>query len=161
MPTGFMLDTNTFNRVLDGEVPTDAVRRCGELYVTAVQRHELASTKDEARRAELLAVFRSVPAVEKPIQTAAWGGHSSWGGGQQWGQSGPHYSDVKEAIESLGGKPSRSRGRFGDALIAEVCLANGFTLVTDDGPLRAVFTEKFAGHALSFDEMLACHREVP
>lgn len=149
-----MLDTNTFNRVLDGEVAIDALCSRGQLFVTPVQQQEIASTKSESRRQRLLAVFHAVPATAKPLQTAVWG-FGTWGGGQRWGQSGAHYGAVRQAIESLGGKPARSRGRFGDALIAEVCLEHGFTLVTDDGPLRQVFTQQFAGHALTLDELLA------
>lgn len=160
LKTQLMLDTNTFNRVLDGEVPIETLRRCGDLFVTSVQYAELTNTKDPVRRGELLAVFRSVPTIEKPLQTAVWG-HGTWGGGQRYGQSGQHYSAVKQAIESLGGKPARSRGRSGDALIAEVCLEHRFTLVTDDRPLRTVFTEQFAGHALSFDELLSRLPDAP
>lgn len=154
-PGPFMLDTNIFNRVLDGKLPIEALHcRRGEIYATPVQHNELKDTKDEIRRSNLLAVFRLIGAVEKPIQSAVFGKHDTWNEAQNWGRSGKYYSKVKEALEARGCASSKSRGRIADALIAEVCLDQGFTLVTTDRDLHVV-TENLGGKALCLDEFMA------
>ena len=54
--TAYMLDTNVFNRLLDGQVSIDAFRGL-RLVATHVQLDELRATKNSARAAQLLRIF--------------------------------------------------------------------------------------------------------
>ena len=51
-PAGFLLDTNIFNRVLDGvdDASPEALRVRGPLFVTHIQWDEIGNTRDETRR---------------------------------------------------------------------------------------------------------------
>jgi predicted nucleic acid-binding protein len=155
-----LIDTNVFNHMLDRGVSAQELAERGDLFVTPVQRQELAATQNPARREELLRVFLSTPATEKPLQTAVWG-FGSWGDGHAWGEEGEHYEGVKRDLESINRKQARSPGRFGDALTAEVALDLDCTLVTEDGSLGSVMKEKHGCRVLTLDELLALPKREP
>src|SRR6266436_1307313 len=82
----YMLDTTLFNDVLDGKVSVtpSASRR---LLVTGIQASELRATKNEIRRAALLAAFEELnPSVALTssfafdIEGAGWD-EACWNGG--------------------------------------------------------------------------------
>lgn len=154
-----MLDTNIFNHVLDDAVPVEELHRQGDLFVTPVQHQELSNTKDPLRRDDLSGIFKAFRTQERPLQTAVWG-HGTWGGGQTWGQRGPHFDAMLQALKAPGGRRAKSPGNTGDSLTAEVCLSEGITLVTDDGPLTAV-AQKSGITTLTLMELLARPKEEP
>jgi hypothetical protein len=57
--TKYMLDTNIFNRVLDGDIPVVDFQDL-HVFATHVQLDELNATKDTARAAALLNVLGSL-----------------------------------------------------------------------------------------------------
>jgi hypothetical protein len=68
-----MLDTNVFDRILDGTLPVSAI--AGPLYATSIQRNELEAISDEVHRAALLARFHATTKLNTPA--AVWD-VSSW-----------------------------------------------------------------------------------
>ena len=131
--TGFMLDTNIFNRVIDGrfardELPIDAV-----VIVTHKQVEEVASTPDayRERRIQLLLAlmeWRPVLAPTAMVWDATRWGHARWGDGKA-------YEALKAALDQRnGGKPNN----VADALIAETAMEGRHTLVTADDDLAMV-----------------------
>lgn len=155
----FMLDTNIFNDVLDGSVPVETLERSGDLFVTPVQHQEISNTKNQTRRDKLLSVFKSVPAKERPLQTAVWG-YGAWGGHRTLGQRGPHYDGLKQAMDALPKLLSKKRGNAGDSLTAEVCLSEEIALITNDPGLSEV-ARKFGVETLTLAELLARSKEEP
>jgi hypothetical protein len=131
--TGWLLDTNIFNHILDGKYELNRFVTCGGLHVTYVQWHELDATRDVNRRESLLAVFSLVPHIQRQIETAVWG-QFPWGG-EPWGKKGPYYEKI---LKALNRKNNGRSSNPGDALIAETALVAGDTLVTDDWHLTEV-----------------------
>src|SRR5512142_1596932 len=68
----YMLDTNVFNRILDGVVEP-SFPAGGRIVVTHVQRDELAATRNDTRREALLDVFHEVAPDRVPTASAVWG----------------------------------------------------------------------------------------
>jgi predicted nucleic acid-binding protein len=115
-------------RLIDTEdIPPDA-----ELVATHVQVDELNKTRDEDRRARLFLRFvttvGSIVPTESTVLDVSRLDYSKLGDGVL-------YARVKADLDSLNkGKPNNSQ----DALIAEVAIANGYTLLTADRDLSVV-----------------------
>ncbi len=150
--SGYMLDTNIFNHLLDGKIPLEKIRNLnGPIYYTHVQHDEILSTKDNFRRDALLEIFTKVLKTDIPTESTVIGvsrigkskipGHklgtetavwdvSRWGEAK-WGTYGL-YESIKIALKT--NKMSNIR----DALIAETAIANKLILVTNDRNLMNV-----------------------
>jgi hypothetical protein len=132
--TGYMLDTNVFNDVVDGKIePANLNGR--RLIATHVQRDELNNTTDQKRRELLLAVFEFVSADQLglvPTESALWG-VSKWDAAK-WGADDGIFGAMRAADNpaALGayqkhgfriiGKADRHaklHGRYVDVMIVE------------------------------------------
>ncbi|MGQ0723216.1 MAG: PIN domain-containing protein [Candidatus Eiseniibacteriota bacterium] len=128
----YVLDTNIFNWLVDklvdhSELPTD-----GDLVVTHLQVDEVSRISDEDRRARvfltLACVITGVLPTESAICDVSRLDHCKLG-------DGAIYTSVKSALDARNG---RQAANTADALIAEVALANDFTLLTADRDLAEV-----------------------
>jgi predicted nucleic acid-binding protein len=136
----YMLDTTLFNDVLDGKVSVtpSASRR---LLVTGIQASELRATKNEIRRAALLAAFEELnPSVALTssfafdIEGAGWD-EACWNDGSG------NYERMLKRLKELDPGTKDSLNQTRDILIAETTIKNGVTLVSGDNNLRQVVSE--------------------
>jgi len=128
----YVVDTNIINRLIDGSLSTDDIPADAELVATHIQVDELNKTQDEDRRARLFLRFAttvdSIVPTESTILEVSRLDYSKLGDGVL-------YARVKADLDSLNKeKPNNTQ----DALIAEVAIANGYTLLTADRDLSVV-----------------------
>jgi hypothetical protein len=149
--TGYMLDSNFFDRVVAGEIAVDLIARHA-VFATHVQKDELDRTRDDTRRAQLLAAFDAVGPGMKPTSTMLWG-DSKWGEAQ-W-SDGAVYKVMLARLEELDKvSDKKSKELFNqsrDIRIAETAINNGLTLVTNDKNLAAVMVE-FGGNTITTEQ---------
>jgi len=147
--TAYMLDTNVFNRLLDGQVSIDAFRGL-RLVATHVQLDELRATKNSARAAELLRIFEEAEPRMDPTASAFWDVN-------RWDQSNwtPEDGVVKQMLarltqlDAVAGKKHRDpKNPIRDVLIAHTAININATLISVDPQLRQLVSE-FEGRAIS------------
>jgi predicted nucleic acid-binding protein len=146
--TEYMLDTNAFNKLLDGEVSIDGFRGL-RLVATHVQLDELRATKNAARAAALLGTFEKID--PKMDNTA-----SAFPDVSNWDQS--SFSDdgiaqnMLARLHQLNAAASKThrdpKNPMRDVLIAHTAMSINATLISDDPQLRELVSE-FGGRAIS------------
>lgn len=134
----YVVDTNIFNMIADGTLSKDELPSNAPLVVTHVQLDEIVRTKDEDRRAHLLAVFKDVATAAIPTATFIAGYSQA---GMASVSNGTVYNAIRRDLDALN---NSKRSNFADALIAEATIANRCTLLTADRDLADV-TEKHHG----------------
>ena len=127
-----IVDTNIINRLVDGSLSTDDLPRDAEFLATHVQIDELNKTSDSERRARLFLKFATTVDTLVPTESTVTGisrlDHSKL-------SDGARYDSLKADLDSVNqGKANNPH----DALIAEVAIANGYTLLTADYHLAEV-----------------------
>jgi predicted nucleic acid-binding protein len=128
----YVVDTNIINWLLDGRIGPDSLPIDGEYVATHVQRDELAKTNDDERRVKLFAKFQTTIDRDVPRESVV-AGISRVGLAKV--SDGKLYCSLGNALAARNkGKLSNSQ----DALIAEVAINNGWTLLTADGDLAKV-----------------------
>jgi predicted nucleic acid-binding protein len=145
--TGYMLDTNLFNGLVDGKVSLNEFQG-KKLMVTHVQHDELNATSERTRRENLLSMFETVSAASVATSTAIWD-DSRWDGAN-WSDDDKLYEKMLAELKKLdkaAGKRPKAINQSRDVRIAETAIKNNLTLVTDDENLRTV-TAKFNGNAI-------------
>jgi predicted nucleic acid-binding protein len=150
--TGFMFDTNVFNRILDGKIDVAALPNDKPCFVTHIQRNEIESTKNPERRKALLDTFHSVDKTQVPTQSAYWD-LSEWDAAKWSAEDGV----IEKIVEKLNAKNNSKKNNGLDALISETALKNKHVLVTDDRHLEEVVQE-MGGSAVSFQEFLSTNK---
>src|SRR6266568_7586797 len=145
----FMLDTTVFNRVLDGAVDPASLSSRGKLFVTHVQLNELQATRRSERLKQLLGVFTAIDRERVSTAAAVWG-VSEWGGAE-YGDADGAYGTM---LRSLNARNDSKDNNAQDILIAVTALKRGYTLVTNDRDLAAVFQES-GGKAIAFEELMS------
>lgn len=140
MSKGYMVDTNIFGRILDGNISADELPS-GPLYATQVQNYELKKTKEESRRNNLKIILDNMIALENRVvtQTIVWGDPEiQWGDPRVcWGQHGKSYEIILNKLNQLKNKSNNQQ----DALIAEAAIERGLCLVSCDTNLIKVSKE--------------------
>lgn len=132
--TNFVLDTNVFNRVLDNKLSIEQLPP-GRFFITHVQRDELDKTKDVVRRHALQEVLEAVDPARIPTASAIPGIALP---GEATPSDGNLHSRLRGALDVLNkAKPNNVY----DALIGEVGIVHGFTLITADRDLAKVVNE--------------------
>lgn len=121
-----VVDTCIINKLVDGLIEPEDLPGDGEFLMSHIQIDELNKTKDEERRARLFLKFAKTITQVVPTETTILGvsrlGECKLGDGAV-------YSAIKAELDSLnGGKANNTM----DALIAEVAVDNGYTLLTAD-----------------------------
>ena len=131
----YVVDTNVFNRIVDGRFSRAELPQDAELVATHIQIDEINRTGDPDRRAVLFLAFAQHQPAIVPTESAVWD-VSRWGQAK-WGQS-QHHANLRAKLDSRnGGKANNLQ----DVLIAEVAIANGYGLVTADEDLAAATRE--------------------
>ena len=144
---GYMLDTNIFNAIKDGDIDIEAIFSGLPIFVTHVQLDEIRATRNEVRRAQLEDVVREVPHQELQTTSIVWG-VSRWDRAR-W-SNGVLFQELRERLDALNsGKGNNSK----DILIAETAIQGGLTLVTNDRDLTRV-TAEFGGAVCSLHQLV-------
>ncbi len=139
-----ILDTNIFNRLVDGAIALADLPDGGHLVATHIQIDEINSTKDLERRARLFLAFAQARPEIVPTETFVWD-VSRWDQGK-W-SDGVLYEKLKVRLDEL----NRSKANNPhDALIGEVAIINNFTLLTADRHLAQVVKE-LGGNVVLFE----------
>jgi predicted nucleic acid-binding protein len=138
-----VVDTNIFNKLIDGSLSTEDIPADAELVATHVQIDELNRTRDDERRARLFLRFATLVDSVIPTESTVLGvsrlNHSKL-------SDGGLYNRLKIDLDSLNkGKTNNTH----DVLIAEVAIANGHTLLTADYHLAEV-AKKHGGRVRHF-----------
>jgi rRNA-processing protein FCF1 len=141
--TKYVVDTCVFNWLADSLVEKSALPSDGGFAITHIQMDEINKTKDEERRARLLLVQASLHCKLLPTQTLVLDvsriDHAKMGDGKL-------FTSLRSELDIRNGK---KKNNVRDALIAEVAIANGFTLLTADEDLKSA-TEKHGGKVIFF-----------
>lgn len=136
--TGYILDTNVFNALLDGDL--DLSLFIGKrVYVAHLQEDELANTPDTVRRDALLALATRLVAEPIPTSSAVW--DVSKFGQAKWTKRNSLFEKIRSKIraeDASAGKKLRPQNQTRDALLGETAIREGLTLVTNDKGLTAV-----------------------
>lgn len=132
----YMLDTNVFNKLLDGVITLDDLPKDASFLATPIQLLELDKTPDETRRSLLVSKFHELVQDTHKVKTTLWN-YSSWGEGA-WDKT-ECYQTLKVALDSK----KKKINNLEDALIAEVALIEGYILITADKTLSEVFEACF------------------
>jgi hypothetical protein len=136
----FMLDTNVFNRVVEGKIDA-ALLKAHRLVATGVQHRELVQTRDDVKRAALLSLFEDAATVVAN-ETFVWG-VSAWGQ-DKWGTNPDGMFAAMHNELELVSKRAQGCANTHDVMIAETALRNGRVLVTHDSNLFKIVT-KYGG----------------
>lgn len=139
---GYMLDTNIFNRLVEGRLAIRDLPSDDEFFATSIQIQELNQTKDDIHREALNARFSELGPTLDQIKTTLWD-FSGWGEGG-WSAVGEYFEKIRSELDSLNKK---KKSNTADALIGEVSLSNHHMLITTDKDLATV-VEKMGGKVL-------------
>jgi predicted nucleic acid-binding protein len=126
----YLLDTNIFNRLLDGNISVQNLPS-GMFVATHIQMDEISRTQNAKRKEQLLAKFREFIPTLTPTASFLWDesrfDQARWSDGKLF-----------EALSAdlLHGQKKDNATR--DALIAEVAIVDGVTLLTADSTLAKV-----------------------
>jgi len=142
----FMLDTNVFNRVLDGAYDPTLLSLRGQLLVTHIQLDEITATSNTERRNKLLSTFKLVE--HQKILTAAGAWNVTQWSDAQWT---PEDGSYNAMLASLDKRNKNKKNNTQDILIGLTVVKGRYTLVTDDSDLAAVVKE-FGGASETFDQ---------
>lgn len=124
-----MVDTNIFNRLIDGTLSTEDLPAQAKFFATHIQSDEPNATMDVERRARLLGRFETL--VDEVVPTESLVLDLSRLDYCRLGDS-DLYGTIKVDLDRRnGGKANNVQ----DALIAEVAITNGFTLFAADSDL--------------------------
>jgi predicted nucleic acid-binding protein len=146
--TGIMLDTNIFNKVLDGQVGVDIFSKCS-IYITHVQHDELEATKKDLRRKQLLEIFNLIEKKKIPTESGIFGVSRF---DEAKFSDGKLYEQIKKKLDAVKKKPNNIQ----DALIAETAIEKSLILITTDRALQEIVC-KLNGKAMSLSEFCSKH----
>jgi predicted nucleic acid-binding protein len=126
----YMLDTNVFNWLVQGDLSIDDLPSNGDFVATPVQRAELEATRTDEKREALLAMFSEV-VIDLYSASLSFDVRGAGFDQGRW-TDGKLASAIRSDLE----RKRKKRNNVQDALIAETAITNGFILVTCDGELR-------------------------
>ena len=131
----YVVDVNIINKLVDGLIQLEDLPDDGQFIASHIQLDEINRTKDEERPGRLFLVFSKLETKIEPTETRILG-LTRFGEGK--------YSD-RLLHNSLKGKRDvlndEKSNNNKDALIAEVAIKNGYTLLTADYHLTKVAEE--------------------
>ena len=130
-----ILDTNIFNWLREGRLQIGDLPASRPYIATNVQISELNKTKNEAIRSQLLEIFTALTPEIYPTETfvadVSCVDIDKLGGGEL-------YEKLRAALNLLN---DSKQNNIQDALIGEVALLQGLTLITADGDFAKVVQE--------------------
>ena len=134
----YIVDTNIFNKLIDGTVNVSDLPSDGSYVATHIQIDEINNTKDNDRRARLFLVFAEMRPNIVPTESFVLD-LSRLDYGKL--SDGVLYEKLKQELDALNKSKSNNAQ---DVLIAEVAIVNDYTLLTSDRHLAAV-VERLGG----------------
>lgn len=132
-----MFDTNVFNHILSQEVDVTVLGPDVTPIATHLQWDELNRTPDSDLRNELLAVFKDTVELTVATEGAVFG-VSRWGA-SKYANPESRYQPMFDELTQM--KARKNSANQIDALIANTCIEQGYTLVTNDRNLKEVATK--------------------
>jgi hypothetical protein len=152
----YMLDTNVFNAVVDGDISVAAFAGC-RLLVIGVQRAELMATKCAARREALLAIAVEINLTTSLASTFAFGIEGAGFNQACWNDGSGTFEKMLDRLRQLDTKKKKKGvddlNPDRDILTAETAIKNQAILVSNDNNLRQVVSE-FMGKAITLTQFL-------
>lgn len=148
LTTGIMLDTNIFNRVLDGQVCIDVFSK-NSIYITHIQHDELEATNNALRRKQLLEIFHLIKKEKIPTESAIFDISRF---DECKFSDGILCEQIKKELDAVEKKPNNIQ----DALIAETSIENNLILITTDRHLQEIVC-RLNGRAMSLSEFCSKH----
>ena len=128
----YILDTNIFNKLVDGSLLPSDLPSDGQFIATHIQIDELNNTADNERRAKLFLMFAKISPAVMPTESFILDISRL---DEAKLSNGIFFESFKGDLDLLNkGKTNNIQ----DALIAEVAAVNGFTLITSDQDLANV-----------------------
>jgi predicted nucleic acid-binding protein len=152
----YMLDTNVFNAVIDGNISLEvfAGRR---LLVIGVQMAELAATKCAARREALLAIAEKIKPTTLLASSFALDIEGAGLDQAFWNDGTGTFERMLDRLRQLDTKKKQKSGdglnQDRDILIAETAIKNHAIMVSNDDNLRKVVSE-FSGKAITLTQLV-------
>jgi hypothetical protein len=107
----YVVDTNVFNRLVEGRIALSELPHRAELIATRVQIDEINRTPRAERRAQLLSVFATVAPEIVPTETGFWGGGFKTGGDSKW-STGQRWQSILSSLDAKYGKPNIEKMRL-------------------------------------------------
>lgn len=138
-----ILDTNIFNRLLDGQIAI-AQLPLGQYVATHIQLDEIERTPDPERRAELHAQFASI--IDEVTPTESFVLDFSRLDMARLGDA-VVFEQLRDTLSAAA--PQRFTANTNDALIGEAAINNGYTLVTADRELASI-VRRLGGDVIEF-----------
>lgn len=134
--SGFLLDTNIFNHLVEGKIQKEHLPLEFPIFVTTVQYDEVAKCSDIQKRTDLYSWLKILSDHIAPLETLVWDvGHwdnSKFGEGELY----------QKLLSSLDAKKKRkNNANIHDALIGEVAIIGKMVLVTNDNDLALTVKE--------------------
>jgi predicted nucleic acid-binding protein len=128
----YVVDTSLINKLVDGTVRAEELPNDGSFVASHIQMDELSRTSNAQRKAKLLEKFSEI--IDEVLPTESFVlGISRLGEGRLG--DGASYQAIKGDLDS---RNKRKKNNSEDALIAEVAMKNGYTLLTADFDLYQV-----------------------
>ncbi len=122
----YVVDTCLINKLVDGSVGSDELPKDGQFVASHIQLDELSKTRNTERREKLLNKFSEL--ISEVLPTESFVLDISRLDEARLGD-GVRYHAIKEDLDARNkSKPNNTH----DALIAEVAMKNGYTLLTTD-----------------------------
>jgi hypothetical protein len=113
----YVLDTNIFNRVVEGILAIKDLPSDGVFCASEVQLNEIGKTKDPVKRTLLEEMFQKIGPQISERKTTPWG-YGGWGTGT-WGMEGGYYDALLKGLRKL---HSDKLSDVEDALIGEISI---------------------------------------
>jgi len=139
----FLFDTNALNQIVKEGIETDALNPSHEYFITSLQKDELASTRNKEVKEKLLHGLKTmeinIPIKNTSLETAIW--DKFYWGEMYWGQEGGHYDRLLRKLNECPRKRN-DRGNVTDALLIEVCIIQGHTLVSNDSCIQSISNDE-------------------
>ena len=129
----YVLDTNIFNRVVEGKLTITDLPSDGVFCASAVQLNEIGKTKDPVKRTQLEETFQKIGPQISECKTTLWD-YDGWDTGT-WDMKGEHYDALLEGLRNL---HKDKLSDFGDALIGEISITENCVLISTDKDLISV-----------------------
>jgi predicted nucleic acid-binding protein len=147
MTEEFMLDTNMFDEVVDGNIDLSLLRNYdATFYVTPVQREEL-SNADGSRGQKLLNTFQSVADKEEDSIFAFDTKGAGWGDGA-WATE-----EQRKAYDKI--REEHAPDESEDVNIAAVAVSEGIIVVTADRRLRNALERTYPNLYISKEDFVS------
>jgi|GEM_PF-2075175 len=121
----FIFDTQIYDYILDNNVDSQVIDKCGTLYITNVQLSEIKNIPDTNKRSKLLNLIENLQPNKLNLDSGIWLDDLYWDDSQPW------VDETGEAFKALLGN-SQNKRPFKDALIGEVAKNHNLLLITND-----------------------------